>query len=121
MYLLKLFQRNHINHWLLYLHSTMYLLKLVLGYFSTNIAKFTFHYVSIKTFSKKSYKSLASLFTFHYVSIKTYLCCIHCIYNYIFTFHYVSIKTFCNIKGFRIKINLHSTMYLLKLNCIYNS
>ena len=27
MYLLKLFQRNHINHWLLYLHSTMYLLK----------------------------------------------------------------------------------------------
>ena len=114
MYLLKLFQRNHINHWLLYLHSTMYLLKLVLGYFSTNIAKFTFHYVSIKTTSQLSYRKIFARFTFHYVSIKTYLCCIHCIYNYIFTFHYVSIKTFCNIKGFRIKINLHSTMYLLK-------
>ena len=32
MYLLKLFQRNHINHWLLYLHSTMYLLKLQVSF-----------------------------------------------------------------------------------------
>ena len=55
-------------------------------------AKFTFHYVSIKTISSTESVPETSLFTFHYVSIKTL----------------ISVPTLTPSN------NLHSTMYLLK-------
>ena len=104
------------------LHSTMYLLKpsSVVGtsIFST---RFTFHYVSIKTYpftkitlSNQHLHSTMYLlklhaiivvhkpftFTFHYVSIKTALLSFAFSVRFIFTFHYVSIKTCRNGRHF---------------------
>ena len=75
-----------------YLHSTMYLL---ISFFHATpidfLKKFTFHYVSINIKFTGAIPQLATVFTFHYVSINM-------------------------IRGWNIntvKINLHSTMYLL--------
>ena len=77
----------------MYLHSTMYLLKLIVNgliILYNNI--FTFHYVSIKTKPVEEFFNIDFEFTFHYVSIKT------------ITARMMQI----------VEINLHSTMYLLK-------
>ena len=117
MYLLK--RRNRviavfINH---HLHSTMYLLKHTsLSFINNTECKFTFHYVSIKTYwymklgtrqanlhstmyllklNSLNLKSFSILkFTFHYVSIKTEEGKKLIKSIIAFTFHYVSIKTF---------------------------
>ena len=72
----------------------MYLLKLKEAEKQAATEVFTFHYVSIKTKRKASYRSHMVLFTFHYVSIKTIL------------------PTSYKLS----KAYLHSTMYLLKLS-----
>ncbi len=98
---------------------------------------FTFHYVSIKTSSFKTFFIYALSFTFHYVSIKTQYWWLHQAAGRKFTFHYVSIKTSNMRKCLKFQMsftfhyvsiktqvcpntvisdkNLHSTMYLLKL------
>ena len=54
------------------LHSNMFLLRLQQEVFHTyEISKFTFQYVSIKTFGHFSISLIFSRFTFQYVSIKT--------------------------------------------------
>ena len=97
------------------LHSTMYLLKpsSVVGtsIFST---RFTFHYVSIKT-----YPFTKITLSNQHLHSTMYLLKLHAIIvvhkPFTFTFHYVSIKT-NNVSDDNIdKPNLHSTMYLLKL------
>ena len=57
----------------LYLHSTMYLLKL--NFFCKILHKniFTFHHVSIKTRETFYKKGGEKKFTFHHVSIKTHI------------------------------------------------
>ena len=93
MYLLKLYGYNHSQAFEVHLHSTMYLLKLELPANYPESPSFTFHYVSIKTFLSIFVKAKPSIFTFHYVSIKT---------------------LWDNV-SFPFVDNLHSTMYLLKL------
>ena len=57
---------------LIYLHSTMYLLKPSGGLSIEPVATlFTFHYVSIKTIFRLRTPRSSPSFTFHYVSIKT--------------------------------------------------
>ena len=53
------------------LHSTMFLLNQQRIYLRYLIAKFTFHYVSIKSSACRSCLSNLCIFTFHYVSIKS--------------------------------------------------
>ena len=72
----------------------MYLLKLSRPETSIEIIlPFTFHYVSIKTFSFLYEHNPPQAFTFHYVSIKTLPQTKEIMYFSSFTFHYVSIKT----------------------------
>ena len=77
------------------LHSTMYLLKLVVTSkdILTLSCAFTFHYVSIKTRYLLVNMIEYVVFTFHYVSIKTRYLLVTMIEDVVFTFHYVSIKT----------------------------
>ena len=56
-----------------------------------------------------------TVFTFHYVSIKTTFAHVNSKIVLQFTFHYVSIKTKTAITTGATDVNLHSTMYLLKL------
>ena len=95
------------------LHSTMSLLLPGVCFVKFIQRFFTFHYVSITTFSPRSFSFLNLLFTFHYVSITTlFLTTWRCDEKH-FTFHYVSITTAFrrnNILRFR---TLHSTMSLL--------
>ena len=94
----------------------MYLLKLRhSSTFPSALRIFTFHYVSIKTFAKLSAELATARFTFHYVSIKTFVNGYCKVLEYLFTFHYVSIKTFLQSDKSFFELNLHSTMYLLKL------
>ena len=94
MYLLKHFVQYNRPQIYPHLHSTMYLLKhnnpTTIQCYS---AKFTFHYVSIKTNSIWITFCLGFSFTFHYVSIKTENPGNIISIDVSFTFHYVSIKT----------------------------
>ncbi len=58
-----------------------------------SVSKFTFHYVSIKSFSLVPMPGRGYLFTFHYVSIKSARGLGDSSHNAQFTFHYVSIKS----------------------------
>ena len=122
----------------MYLHSTMYLLKLpAISKITSFYSVFTFHYVSIKTKTRLSVMSIQnylhstmyllkpSLPVFLYLPQTNlhstmYLLkhnnptTIQC-YSAKFTFHYVSIKTHLCSLQFLFQKDLHSTMYLLKL------
>ena len=92
MYLLKPIVTQQISP-SLYLHSTMYLLKLFPQRFEIlGINVFTFHYVSIKT-------------SYPYV--------MPCRYIYLHSTMYL-LKRTLPIYNDRVLFNLHSTMYLLK-------
>ena len=121
MYLLKPIVTQQISP-SLYLHSTMYLLKLFPQRFEIlGINVFTFHYVSIKTLTDMQREMRKVLFTFHYVSIKTSLHTSSAITFPLFTFHYVSIKTVSPEYTALPIVYLHSTMYLLKLTSLNTS
>ena len=90
---IKTYDRCRPAHQNSYLHSTMYLLKPAVRITQSQSLTFTFHYVSIKTRSAPAAYSEP----------------------YVFTFHYVSIKTLWHIHIDASSLNLHSTMYLLKL------
>ncbi len=113
MYLLKLscYQSKRSAH--RYLHSTMYLLKRNSFWYFNLKTLFTFHHVSIKTC-----KPLAQVQVVGYLHSTMYLLKLRC-HNASkflkrFTFHHVSIKT-TDVRVERLQdINLHSTMYLLK-------
>ena len=99
----------------MHLHSTMYLLNQeMLALVMNLVLRFTFHYVSIKSFFLKpvlpdlSYLHstmyllnqagnfpvpATHTFTFHYVSIKSSISRYFAVDIKIFTFHYVSIKS----------------------------
>ncbi len=114
MYLLKPVNPFSISLFAFYLHSTMYLLKL---YFLNNTkhcsSLFTFHHVSIKTYT--GFRQIARL---KYLHSTMYLLKRGIPEKYggisIFTFHHVSIKTRMYRKRSQRERNLHSTMYLLK-------
>ena len=106
-------------------HSTMYLLKPTCASIVINVIIFTFHHVSIKTFSVSGQLPMQEKFTFHHVSIKTILKTIlHPPKNYshstmyllkpskifanvfgiTFTFHHVSIKTIYHTPKHRLAL-----------------
>ena len=92
MFLLNLgSSQDHRSHWI-YLHSTMFLLNLN---------------------SKEAFELIGHIFTFHYVSIKSWTRAFMITTTIWFTFHYVSIKS-SSVNSFSaILCNLHSTMFLL--------
>ena len=113
----------------------MYLLKLAAMFNIQKYRKFTFHHVSIKTYSTFGYLPTINKFTFHHVSIKTHthfpnkpeqLYLHSTMYLLkpavrkngnqadVFTFHHVSIKTRVEQLESGQEVHLHSTMYLLK-------
>ena len=72
----------------------MFLLRLEAGLeIVSNLAEFTFQYVSIKTFVSNNLPTILKTFTFQYVSIKTLMTGKQPNPSYEFTFQYVSIKT----------------------------
>ena len=100
-----------------YLHSTMYLLKLVCRAGQTNTWKDLHSTMYLLKQDNISDCYLVSSFTFHYVSIKTKRRCNRCTNRLWFTFHYVSIKTHSPALISFSCLYLHSTMYLLKRIC----
>ena len=72
MYLLKLDIVTDTIYELTHSHSTMYLLKpMPTNEYNAKVSLFTFHHVSIKTYTFKCAGKGTVLFTFHHVSIKT--------------------------------------------------
>ena len=77
------------------------------------VFQFTFHNVSINTWSNITSNNRLSVFTFHNVSINT-MRSAKCRYAHsTFTFHNVSINTRDDRARYHRKKNLHSTMFLL--------
>ena len=119
MYLLKLVCRaGQTNTWK-DLHSTMYLLKR--GQHRRHIQSHMYLHSTMYLLKQDNISDcyLVSSFTFHYVSIKTKRRCNRCTNRLWFTFHYVSIKTCLRQISNKNLLDLHSTMYLLKHYDIY--
>ena len=113
MYLLKLKKMFVTLANIRNLHSTMYLLKPMAGWKTSDMIEFTFHYVSIKT-SMNIY--IESYLT--YLHSTMYLLKPDFDYNdfkngFAFTFHYVSIKTPLNYYLFCYYNNIYIPL------CIY--
>ena len=121
-----------------YLHSTMYLFQPTAKKIIKDYYLFTFHYVSISTFTAHF---ISDIVTCIYIPLCTYFnrrnCCINSassriyiplrIYfnlivcdflhlDFLFTFHYVSISTITPMVALVRPLHLHSTMYLFQLH-----
>ena len=96
------------------LHSTMFLLiRKIFHQSKSHESIFTFHNVSINTYTEHRVEKPVFWFTFHNVSINTVDCYPCWVSAEKFTFHNVSINTVFITEGNERHEDLHSTMFLL--------